>query len=448
MAFKRPAGQVAASLPAAKKPRAGRKVESDVSTAVRQSMSSISRGHTLTKMEVVRLAMQKVGQGDEAISTGIRTVFAGALKRLVQDLAPGWHRVVSADGSFWSERQATSARQLAMLRSEGARPEAKETIAVWANRVGSRYIGSYKPIAGLRAYVDTRDHASEAALKKMDATRVEALDMKSLAKRMRLSGEKHFHRLGEARPGAPTFHEPLGSSAEKSTSRSTKKILEERIGSSFGAKQAEILRNSGAVQLKAVLSSADVSELMRFAAKAKFAEVVQLLGEGGSRGCYCFCQDTSTPSVLYELRRILYDQLLHHFPELQERYGASLDDLQARCRKAGQKRSANIFLSYGEGGINLAHQDPYGALFFPYQAMLMLSKRGRDFRGGEFFVKDPATKAAVDVAADTGDVTLFAANEKALGPGGNFKHGVREVKVGTASHCERFSVGLVFNLRK
>ncbi|CAK9042482.1 unnamed protein product [Durusdinium trenchii] len=115
--------------------------------------------------------------------------------------------------------------------------------------------------------------------------------------------------------------------------------------------------------------------------------------------------------------------------------------LERRCAEAGQKRCATIFLAFGEGGLNLAHQDPYGKLFFPYQAMLMLSRRGKDFNGGEFFVKNMKTGKVAQVAADQGDVTLFAANSAAV-RGADFKHGVREVK------GERFSVGIVFNRRK
>ena len=95
----------------------------------------------------------------------------------------------------------------------------------------------------------------------------------------------------------------------------------------------------------------------------------------------------------------------------------------------------------------MAHQDPFCTLFFPYQAVLMLSRRGKDFNGGEFFVKNLKTGKATDVAADEGDLTLFAANSAAVS-GADFKDGVRPLKATSRGRPERFSVGVVFNLRK
>jgi len=52
-----------------------------------------------------------------------------------------WHRVVSSDGRA---RDATAhAAQLRRLRHEGARPGARETIAAWAKRTKTRFIGYY-----------------------------------------------------------------------------------------------------------------------------------------------------------------------------------------------------------------------------------------------------------------------------------------------------------------
>jgi len=199
------------------------------------------------------------------------------------------------------------------------------------------------------------------------------------------------------------------------------------------------------------LHSEECAQLLDFASRANFPDVRRLDGEAGRGGAYHFCEGRAPPLV-EAIRTSLYESLLEQLPSLARRFGKSLAELEKRCRAAGQRRSATIFLAFGEGGVNLAHQedgswkpvafqDPYGLLFFPYQAVLMLSKRGQDFNGGEFFIKRMNSGQVVEVASTEGDLILFAANKAAV-HGTDFKHGVREVR-GT-----RFSVGIVFNLRK
>jgi len=197
--------------------------------------------------------------------------------------------------------------------------------------------------------------------------------------------------------------------------------------------------------MRAVFTPPQCAHLLRYAREASFTDVTHLDGEGGICGRYEFCKQT--PQAVEALRRALYKRIVDVCPDIGKAHGQDLESLEKRSRAAGQKRSANIFLAYGEGGFNLAHQDPYGTVFFPYQAMLMLSRRGKDFNGGEFFVKNATTGKREQVPADEGDVTLFAANKHAVN-GTDFKHGVLPLKRASTGRCERFSVGIVFNLRK
>eukprot|EP00435_Cladocopium_sp_Y103_P059956 s329_g21.t1 len=167
----------------------------------------------------------------------------------------------------------------------------------------------------------------------------------------------------------------------------------------------------------------ECAQLLKEAAEvAPFDEVRRLDGEAGQGGAYHFCSGSASP----------LDHLVKAWPDLCS-YGKSLADLEQRCCAAGQKRCATIFLAFGEAESFV--EDPYGKLFFPYQAMLMLSRRGTDFTGGEFFVKNTKTGEVSEVPADEGDVTIFAANNAAV-QGQDFKHGVRTVR------GQRFSVGI------
>lgn len=407
-------------------------------------VAAIPRGRTLTKMEVYRASMQRTGQGDEAISTGMRTAFGTILKDLARCGGSGWHRVVNADGAFWSEAPGQASQQLARLRAEGARPRAGEVVAAWALRVACPLVGCYKPRAGVRLYADATEICS---LARMDPTCVEPLSASWLKERIALSGGKHFWRSAEAKPQPPAFRavasKPRGGGA---TADADAAAWQRRVDEALTPTTAQRLFRAGAAQLRGLVSQAEVADLMTFAAGATFPEVVRLAGESGACGKYCFCPQRQ-PAILQRLRTALYANLVAQLPHLRDKFGGTLQELEAKCKKNGQTRTANIFLAYGDGAVNLAHQDPYGDLFFPYQAMLMLSKRDEDFRGGEFFVKNLQTKRSSVVQADAGDVTVFAANDQAEA-GANFKHGVRRVRRGKQGHAERFAVGLVFNLRK
>jgi uncharacterized protein len=75
-----------------------------------------------------------------------------------------------------------------------------------------------------------------------------------------------------------------------------------------------------------------------------------------------------------------------HFPPQHEQ-------LLERCRAAGQRRPTPLILRYGPGDWNALHQDVYGDVFFPFQVLTVLSRRRRDFDGGEFVLLEQRPRA-------------------------------------------------------
>eukprot|EP00928_Gymnodinium_smaydae_P062846 TRINITY_DN46600_c0_g1_i1.p1 TRINITY_DN46600_c0_g1~~TRINITY_DN46600_c0_g1_i1.p1 ORF type:complete len:447 (-),score=60.15 TRINITY_DN46600_c0_g1_i1:41-1381(-) len=412
----------------------------DVKECVASVLREIPIGRTRSKMEVFRAALEKLGRGDEAIGTGTRTVLGGHLKALVSSRAEGWHRVVASDGGFWDSPASAAVQQLKLLRQEGARPRVGESVPAWAARVGATRVGCYRPSSsGGRLHVPPDDPVAS----RWAASLVEPLSgEKEAAERRHLSGGKLFWSLGQEKPQAPCFRVDSDRLRKSESSSVSFQNLAKRA---LATREFELLKQHGVVCLRKFISSRYCAELLHYAEHGSFCDVTRLDGEAGECGRYEFC--VKTPARIDELRSAVYSRLVELSPDLSVKHGKDLATLEKACRRAGQARPATIFLAYGEGGVNLAHQDPYGTVFFPYQMMLMLSRRNRDFAGGAFFVKDMSTGKAVEVEADEGDLTIFAANKHAVN-GADFKHGVRPLCRTKGGSCERFSVGLVFNLRK
>src|SRR5690349_17154178 len=81
------------------------------------------------------------------------------------------------------------------------------------------------------------------------------------------------------------------------------------------------------------------------------------------------------PDLVEALRHSLYPFLApiaNRWMEalgLADRFPPKLNELAALCRQAGQSKPTPLLLHYEAGGYNCLHQDLYGPLVFPFQAL-------------------------------------------------------------------------------
>lgn len=160
------------------------------------------------------------------------------------------------------------------------------------------------------------------------------------------------------------------------------------------------------------------------------------------------------PDPVERLRQALYPPLAAVANEWNERLGQpkrfppTLAAWLEECHAGGQRRPTPLLLRYGEGDYNCLHRDLYGDLVFPLQVVVLLSRPGEDFAGGEFMLVEqrPRQQSRGEVVSlQQGDAVAFAVNERP-GRGARgwhrlaMRHGVSSLQRG-----RRFTLGLIFH---
>ncbi|HYL57507.1 MAG TPA: 2OG-Fe(II) oxygenase [Candidatus Acidoferrales bacterium] len=160
------------------------------------------------------------------------------------------------------------------------------------------------------------------------------------------------------------------------------------------------------------------------------------------------------PELVERLRVALYARMVataNRWSErlrIEESYPRTLEEFLEQCRAHGQTRPTPLMLRYEAGGYNCLHQDLYGEVAFPIQFTCVLSKRGRDFDGGELLLVEQRPRAqsrGEAIALDQGEAIVFANRHRpAMGARGfhrvTMRHGVSTVTAGV-----RYAMGVIFH---
>lgn len=160
------------------------------------------------------------------------------------------------------------------------------------------------------------------------------------------------------------------------------------------------------------------------------------------------------PDPIAALRMALYPPLARVANAWRRTLGEAdlfpetLTEYLARCHAAGQTRPTPLLLRYEAGGFNCLHQDLYGALSFPLQVVVLLSRPGEDFDGGEFLLVEQRPRAqsrAEVVPLAQGEAAIFPVHHRpAMGARrpyrATMRHGVSRVHRGL-----RQTLGIIFH---
>lgn len=184
-----------------------------------------------------------------------------------------------------------------------------------------------------------------------------------------------------------------------------------------------------------------------------FRGTVVMARHGYGQGCYRYFA-YPLPPVVAALREALYP----HLARIANRWAAQLGTpadwppthaaLLERCHAAGQRRPTPLLLRYGPGDYNCLHQDLYGPVHFPLQAIVQLDRPGKDFDGGALVLVEnrPRRQSRCEaVRAPQGAITILPVRDRPrLGPRGVYRtqlrHGVSSIERG-----ERRTLGIIFH---
>ena len=217
---------------------------------------------------------------------------------------------------------------------------------------------------------------------------------------------------------------------------------------------AEELDAQGHAVLPDVLGAEECSALRElYRQPGLFRSRVLMQRHGFGQGEYKYFA-YPLPRRVAELRTAFYPPLAavanrwHELLGNPVRFPQEHADFLARCRAAGQDKPTPLMLQYQAGDYNCLHQDLYGEHVFPLQVVLLLSRPGEDFSGGELVLTEQRprmqSRAAV-ISMGIGDAVVFAVNHRPVqGTRGAYRvtmrHGVSALRSG-----RRQTLGLIFH---
>lgn len=214
------------------------------------------------------------------------------------------------------------------------------------------------------------------------------------------------------------------------------------------------LDTSGFVVIPSLLSAEECSGLTEMYRIDKlFRSTISMERYRFGKGEYKYF-NYPLPAIISQLREMLYPGLVPVANDWMQRldlnihFPGELKEFISVCHRGNQVRPTPLILRYEAGGFNTLHQDMYGDVFFPFQAVFMLTQPEKDFQGGELvFVEQlPRAQSRAEVVKPSlGDAVVFTTNFRPVkGARGYYrtkmKHGVSPLKSGL-----RYTMGIIFH---
>jgi len=230
--------------------------------------------------------------------------------------------------------------------------------------------------------------------------------------------------------------------------------LESKLKSQNWSQITDEMHDKGYVVIKNILSNKQCASLIEnYSNPEGYRKTVTMERYRFGLGEYKYF-DYPLPKIVETLRVQLYPYLAPianlwmHALKTNNSFPKAFQDLQLLCHNNNQLKPTPLILKYNKGGFNTLHQDLYGEVYFPMQAVLFLNDPHKDYTGGEFVLTQQTPRAqskAIVLQPKKGDLLIFTTNFRPVqGKKGYYrvtmKHGVSELHSG-----ERHTLGIIFH---
>jgi len=231
------------------------------------------------------------------------------------------------------------------------------------------------------------------------------------------------------------------------------KIIEE-LKEKDWRRVAEDLHEQGYALIRDVLDQQACEELIAsYNADRTYRKTITMERYRFGLGEYKYFQ-YPLPELITDIRETIYPfiaPVANQWMEalnIDKKFPGTHADMKKLCRDHGQTQPTILILKYGKGGFNTLHQDLYGDIYFPMQAVVFLNEPEEDYTGGEFVLTEqiPRAQSKANVLRPRrGDLLLFTTNFRPVkGSKGyyrvNMKHGVSPLHSG-----QRHTLGIIFH---
>jgi uncharacterized protein len=213
------------------------------------------------------------------------------------------------------------------------------------------------------------------------------------------------------------------------------------------------LNNEGYAIAKNILPEEICQQLIAGYTSNQYRSVINMERYRFGKGEYKYFS-YPLPEIITSIREKFYPPLSHIANEwmqklsIAETFPATHKEMIRNCHAHQQIRPTPLILCYDAGGYNTLHQDLYGAIYFPFQVVFVLTQEGKDHEGGEFILTQQIPRAqskAEVIPLNQGDALIFTTNFRPVqGTRGYYratmKHGISKVRSGT-----RYALGIIFH---
>lgn len=229
--------------------------------------------------------------------------------------------------------------------------------------------------------------------------------------------------------------------------------LAETIAALDWSALAQSLDDLGYALTPQVLDSETCTALAAlYADDTRFRSTITMARHGFGKGEYRYFA-YPLPDVVSTLRTALYPPLARIANTWSERLGSSdiwptsHAALLDRCHAFGQPRPTPLLLRYRAGDYNCLHQDLYGAIHFPLQAVVMLSA-DESYTGGALTLVEnrPRLQSRVEVVPiRQGQIALIPVRDRPRRAAAGWSKSAMRHGVSTVHSGERQTLGIIFH---